>query len=117
MGELGCWIDTFVTKMVQTGVENSWVPDVSSYLGLSTDASQMKGLDFESIDKARPVVRLRDLAEAAMLSAAVEYGLQLSVLLKGARGIGKVTSATWVARDLGVHLFVVRSFVSFVVGR
>ena len=34
MGELGCWVDTQSTKMVQTGVEHSRVPDVTSYLGI-----------------------------------------------------------------------------------
>lgn len=34
MGELGCWIHTQVTKVVQTGVENSWIPDVGAYLNL-----------------------------------------------------------------------------------
>jgi len=31
-GELGCWIDAESTKMVQTGLEHSRIPDVSSYL-------------------------------------------------------------------------------------
>jgi peroxin-6 len=35
---------------------------------------------------------------------AAEYRLHLSMLLKGARGIGKCTAATWVARSLGMHL-------------
>jgi len=31
MGELGCWIDTSVTRMIQTGVEHTRIPDVTSY--------------------------------------------------------------------------------------
>lgn len=34
----------------------------------------------------------------------MDYDLYLSVLLKGPRGIGKFTVATWVARRLGMHL-------------
>lgn len=34
-GELGCWIDSAITRLVQTGLEHSFVPDVTSYLGLS----------------------------------------------------------------------------------
>lgn len=34
LGELGCWFDSSVTRMVQTGVEHCRVPDVSTYLGL-----------------------------------------------------------------------------------
>ncbi len=40
--------------------------------------------------------------------AAVNYDLQLSFLLKGGRGIGKFTAASWVAQRLGLHLFEVR---------
>lgn len=35
----------------------------------------------------------------------MDYELHLSVLLKGARGIGKFTVAAWVAQSLGMHLF------------
>lgn len=33
-GEFGCLIDPKVTKMVQTGLEKSLVPDVAGYLNL-----------------------------------------------------------------------------------
>ena len=32
LGELGCWIDTSVTRMTQTGIEHTRIPDVTSYL-------------------------------------------------------------------------------------
>lgn len=32
VGELGCWIDSSITRMVQTGLEHARVPDVGSYL-------------------------------------------------------------------------------------
>jgi peroxin-6 len=34
MGELGCWIDTSVTRMMQAGVEHSFVPHMVDYLDL-----------------------------------------------------------------------------------
>ena len=34
MGEYGCWVDSTVTRIVQTGVEHSLIPDVASYFGL-----------------------------------------------------------------------------------
>lgn len=34
LGELGCWVDSSVTRVVQTGVEHSRVPDVKAYLNL-----------------------------------------------------------------------------------
>ena len=36
VGELGCWVDTAVTRMVQTGVEHSRVPDMGGYLSVGT---------------------------------------------------------------------------------
>lgn len=34
MGELGCWVDSKVTQIMQTGLEHSRVPDVLGYLGI-----------------------------------------------------------------------------------
>lgn len=34
MGEMGCWVDSNVTQIMQTGLEHSHVPDVSVYLGI-----------------------------------------------------------------------------------
>ena len=48
------------------------------------------------------------LTSAALSQQAVDYDLQLSFLLKGGRGIGKFTAASWVAQRLGLHLFEVR---------
>ena len=59
--------------------------------------SPLLGLD-------RPFAKIRDLAEAALYPSAAEYGLQLTVLLKGSRGVGKFTAVSWVARSLGMHL-------------
>ena len=36
MGELGCWIDTSVTRMMQAGVEHAFVPPVGDYFDLGT---------------------------------------------------------------------------------
>ncbi len=33
VGELGCWIDTAITRMVQTGIEHSRVPAMAQYFG------------------------------------------------------------------------------------
>ena len=34
LGELGCWVDSSNTRMVQTGVEHSRVPSVCSYMNI-----------------------------------------------------------------------------------
>ena len=33
-GEWGCWVDPAITRIVQTGLEHSRVPDISEYLGI-----------------------------------------------------------------------------------
>lgn len=125
VGELGCWVDPAVTRMVQTGIEHSRVPDMGSYLDLSmfavlTDippslrpsAAQSRPLP-PSIDvlpdQDTPFGKLLALASAALNRHAVDYHLQLSILLKGARGVGKATVANWVAQRLGIHLLEVMS--------
>ena len=52
----------------------------------------------------RPFNKLLALSSATMARRAIDYDLHTSILLKGARGIGKFTAATWVARQLGLHL-------------
>lgn len=51
------------------------------------------------------------LTSAALTQRAMDYDLQLSFLLKGGRGIGKFTVASWVAQRLGLHLFEVSSTI------
>ncbi len=36
IGELGCWIDSSVTRMIQTGLEHARVPEVGSYFESGT---------------------------------------------------------------------------------
>lgn len=31
MGELGCWVDPLVTRIIQVGLEHSRIPDTGSY--------------------------------------------------------------------------------------
>jgi peroxin-6 len=33
-GELGCWVDPGVTRMIQTGVQHSWIPELGTYVEL-----------------------------------------------------------------------------------
>lgn len=125
MGELGCRVDSKVTKIVQKGVEHCRVPDVISYLGLSAcfllHSTQSEILierahldpGYASIPSGpsnalstvdSPYAKLMDIMSACLLPAAADYNLHLSVLFKGARGIGKRTVAYWVAQKLGIHL-------------
>ena len=54
--------------------------------------------------------KLFALSSATLARRAVDYDLHLSILLKGTRGIGKFTIATWVAQRLGMHHLEVNIF-------
>lgn len=40
LGELGYWVDTAATRVVQTGLEHMRIPDIGGYLDWGTVASQ-----------------------------------------------------------------------------
>ena len=128
VGELGCWVDSSITRMIQTGVEHARVPDMARYLNLRKarycirDALYTHDYPDGSVPHS-PDVRgssllfapdsaygkLTALTAAALRPNAVEYQLQLSILLKGPKGSGKFTTASWVTQHLGIHLFEVCS--------
>ncbi|KAH9830946.1 AAA-domain-containing protein [Rhodofomes roseus] len=112
VGELGCWVDPSVTRMIQTGVEHARVPDMARYLNIQgsvpfapveTEASNLLGPN-------SAYSKLLALTAAALKPHAVEYQLQLTVLLKGPKGSGKFTTASWVVQHLGIHLFEVNCY-------
>ena len=35
MGELGCWFDPETTRLIQSGLENSRIPDLDAFMGIS----------------------------------------------------------------------------------
>ncbi|KAK0545463.1 peroxisomal assembly protein [Tilletia horrida] len=134
-GEYGCVVDPELTKMVQTGVENSRVADLGSWLGVvsETPTCPQQGLLPPTQDGAgcsvasegapvaflstpltaspsSPYERLMHLVQATLRPGAQDLGLHLSVLVKGARGSGKKTIVRWVAQRCGVHLLELNCF-------
>ncbi len=125
-GELGFWIDSTVTRIVQTGVEHTRIPDIGpstpgqspctkelvimyllNYLDnrdprslLATISKQHSTL----LSVGSPFDQLRSVLSATFADFAVDYNLDLSVLLQGARGTGKSTVACWVAQRLGFNI-------------
>ncbi|KAG6819232.1 hypothetical protein H0H93_013975 [Arthromyces matolae] len=110
IGELGCQIDTALTRIVQSGVEHSWVPNVHAYL--QTDRSSPSSLfsalacrEFSHLLGADGAyANLLRIISATSPQQAMNYTLNSTVLLKGNRGVGKFTIASWVAQQLGMHL-------------
>lgn len=56
--------------------------------------------------------QLRDLLVATLHPSALGYKLSVTVLLSGAKGVGKRTVVRWAAQDLGMHVLEV--FYSFI---
>jgi len=121
MGELGCWMDPEVTRLIQGGLENAIVPDLGEYFELGelleakshkySDNSEGNGAAMnagirESVLCAdgSSFSQLRDLLAATLHPAALVYQLSVTVLLSGSRGVGKRTIARWAAQDLGLHV-------------
>ncbi|PFH47670.1 hypothetical protein AMATHDRAFT_67211, partial [Amanita thiersii Skay4041] len=100
-GELGCWVDPGTTRVLQAGLEQSYVAANMDFSG-SQSSSQVLPLVGDS--------KLLQLGAAAVSGSAAQYDFHISVLLKGARGIGKFTTASWVAQRLGFHLIEVDCF-------
>lgn len=109
VGELGCVVDTTLTKMVQTGLSRMRVVDASAWLRIETDTPD--NASGSPLTAAGSVyAKLLSLVEATLLPHAADYGLHLTALIKGARGSGKRTVARWVARQAGVHLIELNCF-------
>ncbi|KAH8108214.1 AAA-domain-containing protein [Cristinia sonorae] len=102
VGEFGCWVDASVTRIVQTGVEHSFVPRSAIYLGILPPNFRLNS------NKAYQA--LFSLSSAAISKDASKYQLQFSVILKGTRGVGKATVAISVAHELGLNHLEVNCF-------
>lgn len=103
-GQFGCAVDTMLTKMVQSGVHHSRVNNTQHWLSTATDTPPLP-LYHSPLTAAESIFgQLLRLVKATLLPDAADYGLHLSVLLKGARGCGKRTISRWVAQKTGVHL-------------
>ncbi|KAF8876037.1 AAA-domain-containing protein [Gymnopilus junonius] len=104
LGELGCWVDTSVTRMIQTGLEHSRVPGINSTAINAYSNLAMYDNPY-LLRPHSPFSRIYAMASASLSQRAVDYDLHLSFLLTGGRGIGKFTVASWIAESLGLHLF------------
>lgn len=100
LGELGCWVDSTVTRIIQTGLEHSRIPDSRSYMQL--------GICWCLLNQWRTYLKLLSLASAGLSQQAVDYNLSLLFLLRGERGVGKFTTASLVAQRIGFHICEVR---------
>ncbi|KAJ6611778.1 P-loop containing nucleoside triphosphate hydrolase protein [Mycena sp. CBHHK59/15] len=105
-----------VTRLLQTGVEHCRIPDAEIYFSPDSSSPRallaaLNGLSAPNLlQPLSPYGKLMSLCSATLLRDAVDYNLHLSVLLKGARGTGKFTTASWVAQRIGMHLLEINCY-------
>jgi peroxin-6 len=123
-GELGCWVDAPVTRVISTGFEHARIPDASTFLSaqlltffkrkgtnaLCKGPKDTLDSDSDTATEAgqgnlRAFMQLLGLSQAALMPEALTFDIPISALLKGSRGIGKFSTAVQVARRLGMHVF------------
>ncbi|PVF99114.1 AAA-domain-containing protein [Serendipita vermifera] len=112
MGELGCWVDPDVSRMVQGGLENSKVPNLDEYFALNKNGAPLTTECRGSLlcGPETPFSQLRDVFLASLQPMAQGINLSVTVLLTGGRGIGKRTATHWAACDLGLHPYEIDCF-------
>ncbi|KAG0264548.1 peroxisomal assembly protein [Actinomortierella ambigua] len=98
-------VDPSMTKMIQSGLEHSRVPP---RLRRHDRSPVVPSLD----DPGAPAVfaKLHQLVSAGLHPYSSKLGLNCTVLLHGARGIGKRTAVEWVADLTGIHVMDVNCF-------
>ncbi|KAH7921477.1 AAA-domain-containing protein [Leucogyrophana mollusca] len=107
-GDYGCWVDPRVTRVIQIGLEQNRIPDLSSYTGLDHECISSNPTSSPAL--ISPSDKILHVSNATRVRDAGDYGLELSILFKGARGTGKFAIAARIAQQLGVHLVEVNCF-------
>ncbi|KAG1756209.1 P-loop containing nucleoside triphosphate hydrolase protein [Suillus paluster] len=105
-GDYGCFVDSQHTRIVQLGTQNKSSPDIPSYNALH-DAGTRSG---ESSFSAGTMDAMTRLSDAPRFKGAVEFGIRPFLLISGARGSGKFTMASSIARRLGIHIAEINCF-------
>ena len=105
----GMRVDTKKTKMMQSGLEHSQVPIVTSYLGIVTETPKLPVTSSLTAAES-PFARLVELLDASVNGPALELGLISSILMEGPRGCGKRTIVKWAADKLNLHLLEINCY-------
>ncbi|KAG0340210.1 peroxisomal assembly protein [Podila humilis] len=98
-------VDPSVTKMIQSGLEHSRVPPKLDH---SARSPAIPTLDDPSAPSA--FSQLYQLVSSGLHPFSSKLGLNCTVLLHGARGIGKKTVVGWVGDLAGIHIMEVNCF-------
>ncbi|KIJ17306.1 hypothetical protein PAXINDRAFT_175808 [Paxillus involutus ATCC 200175] len=105
---VGCFVDASVTKVVQVGVEQTGVPDISEYYGLR--CASLRTSSELPVVTSGVGAQISQLSNAMSLEEAPRFGVRATVLVAGSRGAGKFSTAAWISRQLGMHLVEINCF-------
>ncbi|KAG0705248.1 AAA-domain-containing protein [Suillus ampliporus] len=97
-GDYGCFVDSQRTRIVQLGTQHKGSPDIPNYNALQSSFS------------AGTMDAMNRLSDAPRFKGAAEFGIRPFLLISGARGSGKFTMASSIARRLGIHIAEINCF-------
>lgn len=100
-GDYGCFVEPQRTRIVQLGTQHKGLPDSCNSL---QSASARPG------ELAFTMDAMTRLSDAPRFKGAAEFGIWPLLLISGARGSGKFTMASSIARRLGIHITEINCF-------
>ncbi|KAG1843615.1 AAA-domain-containing protein [Suillus subalutaceus] len=103
-GDYGCFVDSQRTRIVQLGTKHhKGLLDIRSCNALPNASTRPEELPFTMDAMTR-------LSDAPRFKGAAEFGIWPLLLISGARGSGKFTMASFIARRLGIHIAEINCF-------
>lgn len=102
-GDYGCFVDSRCTRIVQLGTQQKGLLDTPSCDALHS-ASARPGELPSTMDA------MTGLSDAPRFKGAAEFGIWPLLLISGARGSGKFTMASSIARRFGMHVVEINCF-------
>ncbi|KAG1826708.1 P-loop containing nucleoside triphosphate hydrolase protein [Suillus subaureus] len=102
-GDYGCFVDSQRTRIVQLGTQHKGSLDIHSCNALPDTSARPGELPFMMDAMTR-------LSDAPRFKGAAEFGIWPLLLISGARGSGKFTMASSIARRLGIHIAEINCF-------
>ncbi|MBW0483623.1 hypothetical protein O181_023338, partial [Austropuccinia psidii MF-1] len=107
-GLVGGIVDPKLTKLVQTGLEFGFVPDVQSWIGID-GLSPLSQINLNAKPEACER-KLYDYLKAASKAETRDYDLNLNLLINGPRGSGKSSLAKRAADATGFNFLELNCF-------
>lgn len=102
-GDYGCFVDSRCTRIVQLGTQQKGLLDIPSCDALYSASARPGELPF-AMDA------MTGLSDAPRFKGAAEFGIWPLLLISGARGSGKFTMASSIARRFGIHVVEINCF-------